>query len=447
VLLASKPKPKVLFANREVTILSKMTDSLESWLIAYPEGRAWLSAKLKSPETKRYWIEILHDYCQAVRKNPTELITLKFEVLTNPVKVHQAEKLMVNYLTTNAKLTPSTKVSAKNAIKSFYSANWFALEPAAGEDITQPEPKQRSPEMQDLLELEQSMVSKRDRAILWFLSSAPFRKGTLGKLVRKDLIPTGDNQVPYQIIVSSKDLKGKGEGKYSRLKQVCFLHWYAVEKLREYEQELKDKNIAVKDESPIFIEYGGRDPQRKLHKDRPLLDFERIFRRASFRAWHDLDVKRFSPQDMRDFVQSKLESAKVPANMIKPILAHKVKDVEYHYSNHQVDELRENFKSALPWLIPESLEQVKAETQKKLAEEQKRLVSLEYENTDLKGKMNNLNTRQETTEGQLALLKKYVFTVGGVVETKEDVEELQGFLEKMRKAKDEKNTIKPWEEE
>jgi len=83
----------------------------------------------------------------------------------------------------------------------------------------------------------------------------------------------------------------------------------------------------------------------------------------------------------------------------------------------------------------------------KLAEDQKRLVSLEYENTDLKGKMNNLNARQETTEGQLALLKKYVFTVGGVVETKEDIEELQGFLEKMRKAKEEKNTVKPWETE
>ena len=59
-----------------------MTDSLESGLTAYPEGRAWLSAKLKSPETKRYWIKILHDYCEAVGKNPTELIALKFEVLT-----------------------------------------------------------------------------------------------------------------------------------------------------------------------------------------------------------------------------------------------------------------------------------------------------------------------------------------------------------------------------
>ena len=54
--------------------------------------------------------------------------------------------------------------------------------------------------------------------------------------------------------------------------------------------------------------------------------------------------------------------------------------------------------------------------------------------------------RQESTEGELALLKKYVFTVGGVVETKEDIKELQGFLEKKRKAKEEKTPIRSGEE-
>jgi hypothetical protein len=151
VLLTSKPQTQSYICQSRGDYLSKITDLLENWLITYPEGRAWISAKLKSSETKRYWIKILHDYCKAVGKNPTELIALKFEVLTNPIKVHQAEKLMVDYLTTNTKLTPSTRVSAKNAIKSLYSANWFALEPAAGEYITQPEPKQRSPEMKDLL--------------------------------------------------------------------------------------------------------------------------------------------------------------------------------------------------------------------------------------------------------------------------------------------------------
>ena len=43
-------------------------------------------------------------------------------------------------------------------------------------------------------------------------------------------------------------------------------------------------------------------------------------------------------------------------------------------------ELLIKYETALSWLVPQTVEQVKAETQKKLAEEQKRLVNLEYEN-------------------------------------------------------------------
>jgi hypothetical protein len=140
---------------------------------------------------------------------------LKKEGIKDVVKIHQAERLMVDYLHHNPKFTPATRVSAKNAIKSFYSANWFSLEPASGEDITQPEPKQLCPTMQDLKELEDSMICKRDKAVLWFLASAPLRVGTLRKVKRKDLIPTGDSEVPYKIEIGSKDLKGRGKGKYA----------------------------------------------------------------------------------------------------------------------------------------------------------------------------------------------------------------------------------------
>jgi hypothetical protein len=92
---------------------------------------------------------------------------LKKEGIKDVVKIHQAERLMVDYLHHNPKFTPATRVSAKNAIKSFYSANWFSLEPASGEDITQPEPKKRCPTMQDLKELEDSMnMQKRQSSTM-----------------------------------------------------------------------------------------------------------------------------------------------------------------------------------------------------------------------------------------------------------------------------------------
>ena len=77
----------------------------------------------------------------------------------------------------------------------------------------------------------------------------------------------------------------------------------------------------------------------------------------------------------------------------------------------------------------------------------KALTNLTYENTDLKSKYNTLNTDQQSMKNQIAFLNKYLFAVDGVVQTKEDVEELQGFLEKMRKAKEEKNRLPDGEEE
>lgn len=76
----------------------------------------------------------------------------------------------------------------------------------------------------------------------------------------------------------------------------------------------------------------------------------------------------------------------------------------------------------------------------------RRLVNLEYENTDLKAKVNSLNAGQARIRGDLDSLKKHMFTVG-VIEDANDIAQLQEFLEKMRKDKENKNEIKPWEEQ
>ena len=90
-------------------------------------------------------------------------------------------------------------------------------------------------------------------------------------------------------------------------------------------------------------------------------------------------------------------------------------------------------------LVPQTVEQVKAETQTKLAEEQKRIVNLEYENNSLKVNVNTLNKDQTWLKGQVEFLKKYVFDDKTVIETEEDVAELQAFLEKKRKQKENEN--------
>jgi len=55
---------------------------------------------------------------------------------------------------------------AKSAVCSFYTANWRTLNPNVGKNLSTPEPKKRTPKMQDIIDLDEAMTSHRDRAIL-----------------------------------------------------------------------------------------------------------------------------------------------------------------------------------------------------------------------------------------------------------------------------------------
>jgi len=46
--------------------------------------------------------------------------------------------------------------------------------------------------MLDIVELDEAMSYQRDKAILWFLESAPFRAGTVRKLFWRDLKSTAE---------------------------------------------------------------------------------------------------------------------------------------------------------------------------------------------------------------------------------------------------------------
>jgi hypothetical protein len=58
----------------------------------------------------------------------------------------------------------------------------------------------------------------------------------------------------------------------------------------------------------------------------------------------------FSPHDLRRFVQTGLERARLQPNWIKKILRHKVAGEENPYSQPKIEELREAYRTALPYL-------------------------------------------------------------------------------------------------
>jgi integrase len=237
---------------------------------------------------------------------------------------------------------------------SFYKNNRRSLNDIV--DVSTPESKMRCPKTQDILDLENAFTTLRDKALIWFIASAPVRLETLTKLTWKDLKNMGDKDVPYSLIVEAERLKGAGKGKYKGLKQIGFIHSLAAQKLDNYKQELIRKGYMINDNSPIFLAY------RKEKKIARLLGsaIENNFAKASLRAWHNLEIKRFSPHDLRSFFQTNLENAGVNSNIIAPFLGHRAKGIDAHYSDHDREDLFIKYKSALSWLLPQTVEKVKS---------------------------------------------------------------------------------------
>lgn len=359
-----------------------MTDALQEWILQFNSGLAWFN-KLNSQNTKDTYLPNLKKYCNYVKKNPDELIALKIEGLQaiNTPKEFQAENLLELFLST-AKFPLTVKDSIRTTVLSFYKNNRRPL--IEIRDVDTPESKQRCPKIQDILDLENAFSYLRDKAMLWLIASAPFRLETITKLKWKDLKPTGDKDVPYSLLIESERLKGCGRGKYKGLKQVGFLHYLAVEKLEAYKKELQRKRYIVTQDDPIFIAYRKEKKVNAISTN----TIENNFGKVSLKAWHDLEAKRFSPHDFRDFVQSALESAGVNSNMIAPLLAHKPKGIDFHYSSHDIEELLVKYKTALPYLLPQTVAKVKAELEETKTEQQVQIEGMKAEHKKEKEEQN-----------------------------------------------------------
>jgi integrase len=357
-----------------VLFLGKMTEERTAWINAFASGRTWLN-KLPSPHTKKKFTAYFKTYCDAISKTPDELISLKMEGLKSvgTDKEWQAENLLENYFAICDK-RPTAKLMIKNAVFSFYKHNRRALEGQTASNVKDetPESKKRKPTLEDLTALETVAHSARDKALIWFIASTSCRVGTVVLLKWKDLKPTENKNVPYVLEVESARLKGSGVGKYKGLKQITFLHKFAYEKLLVYKQEAL-KKYALNEDSPVFIKYWNKGEVEPI----TFKGINGIFDDLSLRAWGDLETKRFSPHDLREFFQSALESANIQANMISPIMAHKVKGVDQHYSSHDFKELLVKYEIALPYLIPQTVEQVKAELGETKTEYQKQRDTIE----------------------------------------------------------------------
>lgn len=403
-----------------------MTDNNKTWLLSFVSSQNFYNKKLKnSGDTEIEYTRKLKRYCDAVGKNPDELIALKLEGLQNPAteKEFQAEELLENYLD-NSGLTPSVQLGVLTAVKSFYSSTRGRdLAKDVGENIEVPEAKKRSPSVEDCIKLENAMTCRRDKFLVWFLESCPVRKGTLRTLKIGDLKPLNDKDVPYWISIESARLKGHGKGKYKGTKHIGFLHSYANEKLEDYKKELKEREISYNEDSPLFMSYYS-NPYGSVVGG-ALRQFNAIFLNASIIAFGDDIKKHFSPHDFRDVISTILENPKVKANvnLAKPLTSHKPSGIEATYANHPDSDYLELFKMCLPFLIPETVGELKTELNKQKTE---------------------LEKEKEQNEKRIKFLEQRLLDNGlSINKMMTDFNQLKATFEELQKLKAEEERKKP----
>jgi integrase len=309
---------------------------VEAFVDAHTHIQRWLR-KIPSPLTKKEYARDMMRYIEAIGLSPAELIALKEK------GGHEAEDLLDEFIekAEEAEIGNARIWSLSRAIKSFYKWNYADLSRGAGKKTLIRKKPYRTPEKETLIKFMDG-ATLRDKALIQFLAATGISEGSVPHLkwshVWKDLIEKPVN--PPHIRLASIEIKGRGAQRYAGVEQHTFLTPTAAEaliKYKEWRERVKGEKIAP--ESPLFAT--TKKPLTSLSI--PMI--RQIFNKASKRT----NVK-FSPHDMRRYVQTQLEFARMQPNWIKKILRHKVKGEEDPYSRPKIEQLRSAYREATPYL-------------------------------------------------------------------------------------------------
>ena len=322
--------------NKENVSKRRTKARVEAFVDAHSHVQRWLR-KIPSPLTKKEYARDLMRYVEAIGLSPPELIALKEK------GGHEAEDLLDEFIekAEEAEIGNARIWSLSRAIKSFYKWNYADLSRGAGKKTLIKKKPYRTPEKETLIKFIDG-ASLRDKALIQFLAATGISEGSVPHLkwshVWQDLIEKPVN--PPHIGLASIEIKGRGAQRYAGVEQHTFLTPTAAEaliKYKEWRERVKGEKITP--ESPLFAT--TKKPLTSLSI--PMI--RQIFNKASKRT----NVK-FSPHDMRRYVQTQLEFARMQPNWIKKILRHKVKGEEDPYSRPKIEQLRSAYREATPYL-------------------------------------------------------------------------------------------------
>jgi site-specific recombinase XerD len=315
--------------NRKIT-----KGELEPFAEKHAEVKRWLR-KVESPTTKDRYTRLIIRYSEATQKTPHDLIELK-----KKSKDHDAEDLLDEFVEKAQKANYANSMAwdIVIAVKSFYKWNYADLSRGAGKITLVKVRAYRTPDKETLQKFLEG-AHFRDKALISLVACTGIAEGSIPQLKWTHLSNELDKDIPH-VALASTEIKGAGKGKYEGVQQHTFLTPYAKKALlayKEWRERKEGKQLTP--ESYMFVSV--TEPFKKLSID----NVNRIFKQRS----KDTGIN-FSPHDLRRFVQTALETARLQPNWIKKILRHKVAGEENPYSQPKIEALRDAYRTALTYL-------------------------------------------------------------------------------------------------
>lgn len=283
--------------------------------------------------TKRGYTFALKDFCSFTGKTPTELRNLRLEDLksTDPMAKGQTETLVKTWYT-QLKGAPRSKAFKYFAIRSFY-ANTIPKQAGALDidlvpiDMT----RVRAPGKPTLTEVRAlcQIATVRVRAMIMWETKTGCRPETSVKIRMKDV----DRTQGFPWIVYPKQTKSSDTGNITYADEECgeamLVYW-------------KDRRVGDEPDLPIFTqEY---EPKKPMNADSYSHAVSQVMTRAKQSGIIRAEIR---PYGLRKLFQTELERAKISDNWIKRMMCHSMSDVESAYSQAELDEMREAYRSAI----------------------------------------------------------------------------------------------------
>lgn len=313
------------------------------WCMQYPEIESWF--KDISELTIILYSKSMYLFHKVSGLLPSDLLELAKE---GKQKGEPIAERKIETIIKNANTSTRWKKYMGIALKSFYKHSYYDLaKKSLHVDIARKKPI-RCPIQQEIKDFKLGMHI-RDVTIVDFLACVPVREGTLIRLkwghVWDELIDKP--RIPCHIGIMGHELKGSGLDKYKDLEMHGFLHEDAVKSLLKYKtwrEEVLGETITR--DSWLFATIRAQSENK--YKQILTTDIRMAFLKAKRRTGINI-----SPHDIRRYVETQLEEARLQPNWIRKIMGKTIKGEEAPYSRPKIDQLRDEFARATPHLVLE----------------------------------------------------------------------------------------------